>query len=138
MGLTPLRWKGNDAFDAEGRRMATVTKWDYTIPTGNGTVSKAFWQAHVANELVWVDGSERFEGRKSAKAAAESAYRDRVLASGDPAAVAGPRSDVEPDWNAPPRRAEPARPVGDGRRTTDPVSRAPGLLGTFVDSLLRR
>jgi hypothetical protein len=130
MGPTsPLRWKGNEGFDAQGRRVATVTKWDYTIPTGNGTVSKAYWQAYVANDLVWVDGSERFDGRRSAKAAAESAYRDRVLA------VAESRPDPDADWAAPPRRAEPA---GHRPRATDPVKRAPGLFGNLVDSLLRR
>jgi hypothetical protein len=127
MELTPpLRWKGNDAFDAQGRRMATVTKWDYTIPTGNGTVSKSFWQAYVANDLVRADGRDRFDDRKSARAAAESSYRDRVVAAGDPSAV--------PALPAP---APQGRPVGDSRKTTDPVSRAPGLLGTFVQSLRR-
>jgi hypothetical protein len=43
----------------------------------------------------------------------------------------------EPDWDAPPQRAEPPRVAVPVNRTADPVSRAPGLLGNLVQSRRR-
>jgi hypothetical protein len=99
-----LAWSGNDGFDPEGRRVASVARRFYDPGpagpnlgggSGLGLATRRYWEAFVAYDgrfdYVLVDGKPgRWAKKDEAKAAAESAHRSWVTkSSNNTASVAG-------------------------------------------------
>ena len=89
-----LEWRGEDAFDEFGTRVASVARFRDTF--GDGYVSEWFWNVFVAHEYVLVDGVPgRWLTADEAREAATQVYgllRER--SEGRP--VLPPSDTVEP------------------------------------------
>jgi hypothetical protein len=98
--VADLVWSGNDGFDPEGRRVASVARFSQNSPAGPGCdvwfVARRYWMALVAYngrfDYVLVDGEPGCWAKKDeAKAAADSAHRSwvRKFPPNNTASVAG-------------------------------------------------
>jgi hypothetical protein len=75
-----LRWSGDDAFDDEGRRVASIGRFRDVYP--GALFSSPFWQAFVVDDMVMLDGEPaRWPTDAEARAAAERAYAEDVAMS---------------------------------------------------------